>query len=140
MLSADGVRLEFRLADFSGHTSKLELIRKLMDKDNSDIDWHEFFADGFDAYAEYVHARLNPEQKQLERTFKSKGNNPLRPGGSPPKEEAESQAEDEPIKVLDPFSAVANGEAATSDEVIDMRNTTHHITKLDFGRIPGFYI
>lgn len=138
--SDDGTRLEFRLVDFAGHVSKLDLLRKLMDKVESDIDWHEFFTDGYDEYAAYVYAILHPEKKEQEQAAEaaiSHLNSPYRPGGSPPNEESEPQAEGEPSKPLDPFAKAANGPTTTPDEVIDMKRITHHFDRLDFNKIPS---
>lgn len=140
VLSDDGTRLEFRLADFAWHASKLDLLRKLMDKVESDIDWHKFFTAGHDEYEAYVYAILHPERKEQEQAAEDAIehlNNPFRPGGSPPKEESEPQAEDEPSKPLDPFAKAANGPTTTPDEVIDMNRITHHFDRLDFNRIPA---
>ena len=137
--SDDATRLEFRLSDFAGHASKLALLKKLMDKVEYDIDWHEFFTDGYDDYEAYAYAILYPkkeEQQQSADEIIDHFNNPFRRGGNPPTKEVEPQAESETIKTLDPFSPAANGPSTMPDEVIGMGRTTHHFDPINFDKLP----
>lgn len=137
--SDDATRLEFRLADFAGHASKLVLLKKLMDKVEADIDWHEFFTNGYDDYEAYAYAVLYPkkeEQQQSADEMINHFNNPFRPGGNPPTKEVEPQAESETIKTLDPFSPAANGPTTMPDEVVGMGRTTHHFNPINFDILP----
>jgi len=54
----------FRIVDFAGHKSKLSWLGRLLDGESEEIDWHEFFNDGFDQYEHYVRDLLKKKEDE----------------------------------------------------------------------------
>jgi hypothetical protein len=134
MPSSDGTRLVFRLIDFVGHVSKLGLLQSLIAKGKTDIDWHEFFSDGFDEYEDYVKKLIGPRNKPAMSSF---GTGSHRPGRMP-KEKLEGAEEDQEttLQDLDPFADAFSRSPELYEPSESITPIGHHLDPIDFKDVP----